>query len=128
MAKFCANAAIAIGLKLIEDRGHSDDDLGVVSFHRRRVVIGRAWQPHQTASFGDGDAVGPVMTDVIALLGRGAFLSAPFRNSISSACLPTMRSSAAIFASYSGRRSAAWPSSSNTPASSFLTQIRIRLR
>ena len=42
-----------------------------------------------------------VITDVIALLGRGAFLSAPFRNSISSACLPTMRSSAAIFASYS---------------------------
>jgi hypothetical protein len=36
------------------------------------------------------------MTDVVALLGRGAFLSAPFKNSISSACLPTMRSSAAI--------------------------------
>jgi hypothetical protein len=81
--------------------GRGGDDPGVVSFHRRRVVIGRAWQSHQTASFGDGDAVGPVITDVIALLGRGAFLSAPFRNSISSACLPTMRSSAAIFASYS---------------------------
>jgi hypothetical protein len=35
--------------------------------------------------------MGPVMTDVIALLGRGAFFSAPFRNSISSACLPTFR-------------------------------------
>ena len=45
--------------------------------------------------------MGPVMTDVIALLGRGAFFSAPFRHSISSACLPTMRSSAAILASYS---------------------------
>jgi hypothetical protein len=32
--------------------------------------------------------MGPVMTDVIALLGRGAFFSAPFRNLISSACLP----------------------------------------
>src|SRR6516164_11595742 len=101
MAKLCANAAIAIGLKLIADRGHSGDDRGVVSFHRRRVIKGRAWQPHQTASFGDGDAVGPATTDAIALLGRDAFRSAPFRNSISSACLPTMRSSAAIFASYS---------------------------
>jgi hypothetical protein len=32
---------------------------------------------------------------------RGTLFSAPFRNSISRACLPTMRSSAAIFASYS---------------------------
>jgi hypothetical protein len=45
--------------------------------------------------------MGPVMTDVIALLGRGAFFSPPFRNSISGACLPIMRSSAAILASYS---------------------------
>jgi hypothetical protein len=37
------------------------------------------------------NTMGPVMTDVIALLGRGAFFSAPFRNSISSACLPTFR-------------------------------------
>ena len=36
------------------------------------------------------------MTDVVALRGRGAFLSAPFRNSISRACRPTMRSNAAI--------------------------------
>ena len=39
--------------------------------------------------------MGPVMTDVVALLGRGAFFSAPFRNSISSACLPNARTSAA---------------------------------
>ena len=38
---------------------------------------------------------------VLALLGRGTLFSAPFRNSISRACLPTMRSSAAIIASYS---------------------------
>ena len=41
------------------------------------------------------------MTDVFTLLGRAAFFSAPFRNSISSACRPTMRSNAAILASYS---------------------------
>ena len=47
----------------------------------------------------DGEAAGPVMTDVLALLGRGALFRAPFRNSISRACRPTRRSSAAIFAS-----------------------------
>ena len=31
-------------------------------------------------------------TDVLALLGRGTLFSAPFRNSISKACLPTIRS------------------------------------
>ena len=40
------------------------------------------------------------MTDVFAFLGRGAFFRAPFRNSISSACRPTIRSNAAILASY----------------------------
>src|SRR6202041_2752841 len=93
--------AIAIGFKLIADSRDIGDDLSLVSLHRRCVVIGRARQAHQAASFGDGDAVGPVKTDVLALLGRGTLFSAPFRNSISRACLPTMRSSAAIFASYS---------------------------
>ena len=46
------------------------------------------------------------MTDVFTLLGRGAFFRAPFRNSISSAWRPTMRSNAAILASYSWSRSA----------------------
>jgi hypothetical protein len=44
-----------------------------------------------------------------------------------SACRPTMRSSAAILASYSWSRSAAWASSSKAPASYFSTQTRIRL-
>jgi hypothetical protein len=52
------------------DRNRTDTGLSVVSFHRRCVVIGRAQQAHQTASFGDGDTMGPVMTDVIALLVR----------------------------------------------------------
>jgi hypothetical protein len=42
--------------------------------------------------------MGPVITDVLALLGRGALFRAPFRNSISRACRPTMRSSGSDFA------------------------------
>jgi hypothetical protein len=51
---------------------------------------------HQPASFVNGQPCGPVITDILPLLGRGAFLSAPCRNSSSSACLPTSRSSAAM--------------------------------
>src|SRR5262245_20003346 len=68
------------------------------------------------------------MTDVVAFLGRGAFLSAPFRNSSSRAWRPTIRSNAAILASYSWSSSAAWASSSKAPASYFLTQTRISWR
>jgi len=68
---------------------------------RQHIIESGARQSHQTASFADGKTSGPLMTDVVALLGRGTFFDAPFRNSISSACRPTMRSRAAIFASYS---------------------------
>src|SRR6516162_2805987 len=128
MAQLGANPAIAIGLELIADRDHVRDDLGVISLQRRRVVKGGARQAHQAASFGNGEAMGPAMTDVVALLGRGVLLEAPLKNSISSACRPTMRSRAAIFASYSCKRSAARMSSSKAPASYFATQMRIRLR
>jgi hypothetical protein len=48
------------------------------------VVVGGARQAHQSASFGDGEATGPVMmTDVLALLRRGVLFRAPFKNSIS---------------------------------------------
>ena len=123
-----ADAAIAVELELVADREHRLDDRGVVGRLLRTVVVGRARDPHQPASFGDGDAAGPVMTDVVPLLGRGAFLRAPFRNSSSRACLPTSRSSAAIRASYSWIRSAACASSSKAPSSYLRTQMRIRLR
>ena len=58
------------------------------------------------------------MTDVVALRGRGAFFSAPFKNSISRAWRPTIRSNATILVSYSCSRSAAWASASKPPASS----------
>src|SRR5215510_14772012 len=128
MAQLGANPAIAVGLELIADRDHVRDDLGVISLQRRRVVKGGARQAHQAASFGNGEAMGPAVTDVVALLGRGVLLEAPLKNSISSACRPTMRSRAAIFASYSCKRSAARMSSSKAPASYFATQMRIRLR
>ena len=57
------------------------------------------------------------MTDVVALLDRGAFFRAPFKDSISSAYQPTMRSNAAILVSAAWRSSAAWASSSKAPAS-----------
>jgi hypothetical protein len=86
---------------------HRLDDRSVVDRLLWAIIVGRSSDTHQPASFGDGDAAGPVMTDVVPLLGRGAFLRAPFRNSSSRACLPTSRSSAAIWASYSWIRSAA---------------------
>jgi hypothetical protein len=81
------------------DREHRLNDHGVVD--RPLRLIGRARHSHQPASFGDGEATGPMTTDVVPLLGGGALFRAPFRNSSSRACLPTSRSRAAIRASYS---------------------------
>ena len=80
-----------------------------------RTLLGRRWR-------------GPVTTEVIALLGRGACFKAPFSSSISSAWRPTIRSRAAILASYSWIRSAACTSSSEAPASNLPTQMRISWR
>src|SRR5512134_587546 len=128
MPQLGADPPITVTFELLADRRDPRDDLGVVGLDGWGVVESGAWQTHQTASFADGEATGPVITDVVALLARSAFLDAPFRKSISSACRPTRRSRAAIFASYSWRRSAAWASSSKAPASYFATQTRIRLR
>ena len=88
MAQLGTNPAIAIGLKLIADLHHDRDDCSVASRQGGNVVVGRARQAHQAASFGDREATGPVMTDVFALLGRGALFRAPFKNSISRALPP----------------------------------------
>ena len=101
VAQLGPDTAIAVGLELVADRLDAGNDLGLVGGARRRVVVGGARQAHQTASFGDGEIAGPAITDVGPPLGRGAFFRAPFRNSISSACRPTMRSRAAILASSS---------------------------
>src|SRR5438876_9895574 len=65
----------------------------------RLVVVGRPCEPHQPASFTDGEATGPLTTDIVALVGGRASREAPFRNSFSNASLPTRRSSAAMRAS-----------------------------
>src|SRR5262245_44073589 len=79
VAQLSADPAIAVGLKLVADRHHGRDDLGVIDFARRRVIKSGARQAHQSASFGDREATGPVMTDVVALLGRGAFSTPPLK-------------------------------------------------
>src|SRR6185312_2533861 len=101
------------------------DELDIIQMRGHYIVEGGSGQTHQPTSLRDGETAGPATTDVVSLLGRGALFRAPFRNSISRACRPTMRSSAAILASYSCSRSAAWTSSSSAPASYLPTQIRI---
>src|SRR5215831_1972797 len=66
--------------------------------------------------------------DVLALFGWRTCRETPFKNSFSSASLPTRRSRAAIRASYSASTSAAAVSLSSPPASNLATQILIRLR
>src|SRR6516225_8350501 len=108
MAKFGANTPIAIGFEHVANRFHLCNDSRIVRACIAHIVVARASDPHQSASFCDGDTVGPAMTDVVALRGRAAFFTAPLKNSISTACRPTMRSNNAILASYSFNRSAAW--------------------
>src|SRR5512132_2666283 len=80
MPQLGTDPPIAVAFELLADRRDPRDD-GGVGLLCRGVVEGGAWQTHQTASFADGEATGPVMTDVVALLVRSAFLDAPFRNS-----------------------------------------------
>src|SRR5215831_14836074 len=66
--------------------------------------------------------------DVLALFGWRTCRETPFKNSFSSASLPTRPSRAAMRASYSASTSAAAVSLSSPPASNLATQILIRLR
>src|SRR5262249_9732738 len=100
MLQLGANPPPAVAFKLVADHANGFDDCCVVGERWRGVVVGRAGDSHQPASFADAQTRGPTMTDVFALFGGGALLRAPFRNSNSNACLPTSRSRAAIRASY----------------------------
>src|SRR5215471_9913777 len=66
--------------------------------------------------------------DVLALFGWRTCRETPFKNSFSSASLPTRRSRAAMRASYSASTSAAAVSLSSPPPSNLATQILISLR
>jgi hypothetical protein len=128
MSQLGANPPPAVAFKLIADRGNGFYDCCVVGRRWPGVIVSRAGDSHQPASFGDTETRGPTMTDVLALVSWGALFRAPLRNSNSNACLPTSGSSAAIRASYCWSKSAVWTSSSKAPASYFSTQTRIRLR
>ena len=65
------HASPAIGLELVLDGMHRLDESRVVDHHRRCVVEGGACDPHQPTAFGDGEAAGPMITDMGALGGRG---------------------------------------------------------
>lgn len=85
--------------ELITDSGHRLDDCCVVGRMLGDFIKGGARKSHHSASLGDIDAPGPVMADILPFFRSGAGRRAPFRNSSSSACFPTKRSSAAIRAS-----------------------------
>jgi hypothetical protein len=85
VAQLGADPPIAVSLELVADDDDFREELHVADRCGRRIIESGARQSHQTASFANGKTSGPLMTDVVALLGRGAFFSAPFRNSISSA-------------------------------------------
>ena len=63
------HAPPAIGFELALDRVHGLDQGGVVGRALGFSVVSRSRDPHQSTSFGDGEACGPVMTDMGALLG-----------------------------------------------------------
>ena len=121
------HTSVAVALEFVAHR-IDPGEKSSSSRQGRDIIEGGARQAHQLAPSADGDAAGPVTTEVVALLGRGACFNAPFSSSISSACRPTSRSRAAILASYSWSKSAACTSSSRAPASNLPTQIRISCR
>src|SRR5208282_1505863 len=64
------NAPIAVTLELVADRADPGDKLGGLQRNRRYIIKGGTRQAHQLAPPADGDATGPVTTEVFALLGR----------------------------------------------------------
>src|SRR3954471_19056292 len=98
VAQLSGDATIAVGLELLADRLDKGEALNI-SIWGRSAVIGRPSDAHQPASLSDGETAGPAITDIGALLGNRPCCRAPFKNSSSSACRPTIRSSVAILAS-----------------------------
>jgi len=72
------NTPIAVTLEVVADRADPDDKLGGLQRNRPYIIKGGTRQAHQLAPPADGDAAGPVTTEVFALLGRGACFKAPF--------------------------------------------------
>src|SRR5690606_23957507 len=98
VAQLGADPAVAIGgasLGDLPDPGESR----ILGRLCRYGVIARTRHAHQLAPPLDGEARGPLITDMGALRREGPARRAPFKNSISSAWRPTSRSSAPILRS-----------------------------
>jgi hypothetical protein len=67
MPQLGANPPPAVAFKRAADRGNGFDDCCVVDRRWRGVIVSRVGDSHQPASFGDAEARGPTMTDVLAL-------------------------------------------------------------
>ena len=99
VAQLGADAAIAVAFPGVGDRPHLRDERRIGLRRRGRGVVARPCDAHQVAPPLDGDAAGPAITDVGALVGEGPQKTPPLTKASSSACLPTSRSSAAMRAS-----------------------------
>jgi hypothetical protein len=101
VAQLGVDAPIPIGGIFFGDRRDLGQYSPFVGRRRRSRIEAGTRDLHQLAPPFDGDAFGPVIADPGTFLGKAAFFTAPFRNSISSAWRPTSRSSAAMRASRS---------------------------
>ena len=99
VAELGADPAVAVSRAGLGDRPDLGEDRVLGGPRPGRGIVARSRHAHQLASLLDGEATGPLITDMGALLGEGLARKAPFKNSISSAWRPTSRSSAPIFRS-----------------------------
>jgi hypothetical protein len=73
VAEFGADPAVAVALEGVGDGADLRDDLGIGRFPVGRSIEGGARQAHQRAPPFDGEAGGPLVADVGALLGVRPF-------------------------------------------------------
>jgi len=74
VAEFGADAPVAVAFEVVGDGPHLRDDLLVGRLKAGCGIVAGAWQTHQRAPPFDGQATGPVITDVGPLLGNRALV------------------------------------------------------
>src|SRR5690606_32622472 len=94
----------------------------------RAIVAGAARHIHEPARLRATEPFGPLTIEELASFADRAGGSVFLSSSFSIVSWPTLRSRAAIRASYSSKEAAIAASSLNSPASYFVSHIRIRLR
>src|SRR5690349_2587246 len=96
------DAPIAVSRELGADVADPLDDRRIPDrLSRRLLVVARAREAHKLASSRDGEAIGPLTIDVLPPRADRLLLETPLKKSSSMVSRPTIRSRAAIFASYS---------------------------